>query len=181
MGTLNDPRVKEILHEITDLGFWEWDSKVIQAAIRDTDLIPDLPTTTITVRLKGRQKTFFAYGLRQYLEHRQIDLLKNPARVLDLLENLSPALPFLPDEIEILVMNTDRLVTPPQVEDVAWPLAVFPADEESLKSSEQLVSVTGERVGPLVEILSRNSLYQYGGKQYLVRYRPVVKGLDQVR
>ena len=170
IGTLNSQRVEQIMEQISAYGFWEWDTKAIQSEIQKADLITDLPTTSITVRLSNRQKTFFAYGLRQYLEHRQMNNLKNPALVLDLLEKLPPALPFLPDEIEILVMDADRLVTPLQVEDVPWPLAVFPADEESLKTSAQRVSINDERIGPLVEILSRNSHFRYQGKQYLVRY-----------
>ncbi len=108
-GQLTTPSLPELLQRLEALGFWEWDSRAVEREVHATTLITDLPTTAITVRTGGREKTFACYGLRQYWQHHAIPALQQPVAALDLLEGLpAPDIYYRPRARCCLSLSTSR-------------------------------------------------------------------------
>jgi len=172
-GQLTTPSLPELLQRLEALGFWEWDSRAVEREVHATTLITDLPTTAITVRAGGREKTFACYGLRQYWQHHAIPALQQPVAALDLLEGLPAPDIYYPPAGEVLLIPLDEPL-PRNASPGAWPLPALPLRVSGgVHRGSLLGAYDGAEFRQIVEVLTRHSLIRFDGKYYTAAYRPV--------
>lgn len=170
-GRLSPPELVALLREIERLGFWEWDEQGIRVEIDRKPLIPDLPTTGLTLVLKEKSRTFTCYGLRQYREFHAIGGLAGPVKACDLLRELPVTELAIPERIELYVAP----VTPPspeiQAQAAPWPSPEFPF-RPLPEAGSLVVGMAGGEVGPIVTMVSGHRYVSFQDRIFLIRYRP---------
>lgn len=174
-GRLGANRLKTLLRNITQLGFWKWDETKIQKEISKKELITDLPTTVISVLGDNERKTVSIYGLNIYFKEHALPSLKNPARIVQLLDNLTPQKINLPNKIEFFAINQKCLSREP-FKPVPWPMKEFPVEsaDETCRDGAR-AEIKGPDAKVLVNVLSKNLNFEHKGNKYVIRYRPKFK------
>jgi len=179
-GYMEVEELKNLIQKINNLGFWKFNNKVIQKEISKRPLITDLPTTVITVALKGRKKVFECYGLSVY--SREIKSLEKPMKVYNLLKSLEPQQLYYPERIEIFIMELKEYLfyryTDIKDNDIIhWPFETFQV--EKISKGGYQTQIDGKEVIAMVELLSKHKYFEFKNKQYLIRYRPYFNFLRQ--
>lgn len=182
-GYMDVKELKNLIQKINDLGFWEWDNKIIQKEISKRPLITDLPTTIITIALKDTQKVFQCYGLSVYSE--KINFLKKPMEVYNLLCSLEPQQIYYPKKIELFIMGLEDYLSYGyrDIKDkdiIPWHFKTFLNDSfEKIPQQGYRTQIGGKQVAQIVKVLSEHKYFEFKKKHYLIRYRPYLTFLNQ--
>ena len=179
-GMLDSWQFEQLYNEIVQLGFWEWDVEQINSEIDSIQQYYDVPMYTLNIQFKDKQKKFYARGIEIYYEDWNIQSLENPCKVFDILSEIEATDGiYIPSKIELIVLSSEYehyeyLDDDENLSTVLWPYDDYPLDglEYDWKRGPR-ISVEGDAVASMVELINEYMYFSYKGKNYLVRYRPI--------
>ena len=173
-GEMTLQQTEELIQALGQLGSWSWDTKAIQARIGKQKLITDLPTTSLTIVLSDREKTFSCYGLQQYAENYSMPELVNPLKATQKLEGLTPTRLAQPASVDTIAVPVDA-ADASQLKGVQpWPLAdlaVVPSITKVNPAGHQS-TFRGDAAKQITNVLSGGLYFSINNQSYVVRYRP---------